>query len=400
MTDATVQTIEPKTLESIRTVANIGSGTMGHATALQFAVAGYPVKLVDCSEELLKRGMEHIRADAEEFAQAGLLRAEDTVDDVLSRISTYTDYENGVSDADFIIESIVEKLDVKQSVWQQIEQYAPVDAIFATNTSGLGPTAIQSVLKHPERFVVAHFWNPAHLMPLVEVVPGKDTAPEVVDTTFDLMASIGKKPAKIKKESLGFVGNRMQLALLREAFNIINEGIADAETVDTVVTVWDDAGISSAPWPAPIWADWTRSTTSAPTCSKTWITAPNRALCWLGKCRMGTLAQKPAVVSTNGKAKTDNALSASATNSSCNSWRRTLLLRTLTASPSNTPTYRYDDCGQGNDYPPAIVTAITKPTYFHAIYKPYIVLAADSPYRRPRHTAFAFGRISPTVRLQ
>lgn len=93
MTDATVQTIEPKTLESIRTVANIGSGTMGHATALQFAVAGYPVKLVDCSEELLKRGMEHIRADAEEFAQAGLLRAEDTVDDVLSRISTYTDYE-------------------------------------------------------------------------------------------------------------------------------------------------------------------------------------------------------------------------------------------------------------------------------------------------------------------
>lgn len=84
MTDATVQTIEPKTLESIRTVANIGSGTMGHATALQFAVAGYPVKLVDCSEELLKRGIECIRADAEEFAQAGLLRAEDTVDDVLS----------------------------------------------------------------------------------------------------------------------------------------------------------------------------------------------------------------------------------------------------------------------------------------------------------------------------
>lgn len=82
---------------------------------------------------------------------------------------------------------------------------------------------------------MAHFWNPGHLMPLVEVVPGKDTAPEVVDTTFDLMASIGKKPAKIKKESLGFVGNRMQLALLREAFNIINEGIADAETVDTVV---------------------------------------------------------------------------------------------------------------------------------------------------------------------
>lgn len=405
MTDATVQTIEPKTLESIRTVANIGSGTMGHATALQFAVAGYPVKLVDCSEELLKRGMEHIRADAEEFAQAGLLRAEDTVDDVLSRISTYTDYENGVSDADFIIESIVEKLDVKQSVWQQIEQYAPVDAIFATNTSGLGPTAIQSVLKHPERFVVAHFWNPAHLMPLVEVVPGKDTAPEVVDTTFDLMASIGKKPAKIKKESLGFVGNRMQLALLREAFNIINEGIADAETVDTVVRYslgrrWNLVGPVASADLGGLDTFYNISTYLF----KDMDNGTEPSLCWLGKCRMGTLAQKPAVVSTNGKAKTDNALSASATNSSCNSWRRTLLLRTLTASPSNTPTYRYDDCGydcgQGNDYPPAIVTAITKPTYFHAIYKPYIVLAADSPYRRPRHTAFAFGRISPTIRLQ
>ena len=344
MTDATVQTIEPKTLESIRTVANIGSGTMGHATALQFAVAGYPVKLVDCSEELLKRGMEHIRADAEEFAQAGLLRAEDTVDDVLSRISTYTDYENGVSDADFIIESIVEKLDVKQSVWQQIEQYAPVDTIFATNTSGLGPTAIQSVLKHPERFVVAHFWNPAHLMPLVEVVPGKDTAPEVVDTTFDLMASIGKKPAKIKRnlwDSWATVcnwrccarrstssmkasrrGNRRHCGSLQFGTTLESRrprGQRDLGGLDTFYNI-----------STYLFKDMDNGT--------------EPSLCWLGKCRMGTLAQKPAVVSTNGKAKTDNALSASATNSSCNSWRRTLLLRTLTASPSNTPTYRYDDC--------------------------------------------------------
>lgn len=88
---------------------------------------------------------------------------------------------------------------------------------------------------HPERFVVAHFWNPAQLMPLVEVVPGEKTDPKVVDITFDLMAKIGKKPAKIKKESLGFVGNRLQLAVLREAFHIVQQGIADAATVDDVM---------------------------------------------------------------------------------------------------------------------------------------------------------------------
>ena len=88
---------------------------------------------------------------------------------------------------------------------------------------------------HPERFVVAHFWNPAQLMPLVEVVPGEKTDPKVVDITFDLMAKIGKKPAKIKKESLGFVGNRLQLAVLREAFYIVQQGIADAATVDDVM---------------------------------------------------------------------------------------------------------------------------------------------------------------------
>ena len=222
-------------VRDIRTIANIGSGTMGHATALQFAVAGYPVKLVDCLQELLDAGMARIRSDAEEFAQAGLLAQGEGVEDVLSRITTYTDYEHGAAGADFIIESIVEKRDVKQRVWSEIEQYAPEDAIFATNTSGLSPTAIQSVLKHPERLVVAHFWNPAQLMPLVEVVPGESTAEEVEEATFELMRKIGKKPAKIRKESLGFVGNRLQLAVLREAFNIMNEGIADAETIDTVV---------------------------------------------------------------------------------------------------------------------------------------------------------------------
>lgn len=223
------------TVEDIKTIANVGTGTMGHAIALQFALAGYPVHLVGRGEASLDKSMKAIRSDAEDFAEAGLLKAGDTVDTVLARITGYADYASGVADVDFVIESVAENLDIKKSVWAEVEHAAPKDAILSTNTSGLSPTALQSVMGHPERFVVAHFWNPAQLMPLVEVVPGEKTDPKVVDITFDLMAKIGKKPAKIKKESLGFVGNRLQLAVLREAFHIVQQGIADAATVDDVM---------------------------------------------------------------------------------------------------------------------------------------------------------------------
>lgn len=175
-----------ETVDDIKTIANVGTGTMGHAITLQFALAGYPVHLVGRGEASLEKAMKAIRSDAEDFAEAGLLKDGDTVDAVLARITGYADYASGVADVDFVIESVAENLDIKKSVW-------------------------------------------------VEVVPGEKTDPKVVDITFDLMAKIGKKPAKIKKESLGFVGNRLQLAVLREAFYIVQQGIADAATVDDVM---------------------------------------------------------------------------------------------------------------------------------------------------------------------
>ena len=129
--------------------------------------------------------MKAIRSDAEDFAEAGLLKDGDTLDAVLARITGYADYASGVADVDFVIESVAENLDIKKSVWAEVEHAAPKDAILSTNTSGLSPTALQSVLKKPERFVEAHFWNPAQLMPLVEVVPGvqpshrKQAAPQL-----------------------------------------------------------------------------------------------------------------------------------------------------------------------------------------------------------------------------
>ena len=191
-------------IEDMTTVGAIGSGTMGHAIALEFAIHGYQVHLVDQSDRLLDHGLDLIRADASEFASHGLLKEGEDVDDVLSRVSPFTDYHEALAGVGYVTESVAENMDVKHEVWLKAEEAASTDAIFATNTSGLSPTKIASVLAHPERFLVAHYWNPAHPMPLVEVVPG-------------------------------FVGNRIQMAVLREAFHIVEEGIASAEDVDAIV---------------------------------------------------------------------------------------------------------------------------------------------------------------------
>ena len=220
-------------LTDIKTITNVGAGTMGHATALQFALAGYPVRLYDHSQAGLQHGQAAIAHDLKTFQGAGLLNEEPEA--ILSQITLTTDLAAACRDTDFVIESIVEDQQVKQQVWQEIEQQVSPETILATNTSGLSPTVLQSVLTHPERFVVAHFWNPAQLMPLVEVVPGKQTSQTTVDLTVALMNKIGKHAVPLKKEALGFVGNRIQLAVLREAFHIVAEGIASPEAVDDII---------------------------------------------------------------------------------------------------------------------------------------------------------------------
>lgn len=220
-------------ISKIKTIGNIGAGTMGHATALQFAMHGYQVNVLDTSQEALDNGLNGIKHDISVFQNAGIL-SEDA-NSILNRLTFTTDYQSALTTADFVIESVVEKLSIKQLVWQEAEKYVSDHTIMATNTSGLSPTEIQSKLAHPERFVVAHFWNPAQLMPLVEVVPGKDTDSQTVATTVALMNHIDKHAVPLTKESLGFVGNRIQLAVLREAFHIVNENIATPEAVDDII---------------------------------------------------------------------------------------------------------------------------------------------------------------------
>lgn len=221
-------------LNKIKNICNLGTGTMGFGTALLFAKCGYNVRMFGRSDASIQRGMKNIKAALKLYQENDLVKQSE-IDAILGRITGCTTLKDVAKDADFVIESVAEDLEVKRKTWKEMEDYVRPDVIFATNTSGLSPTEISSVLTHKGRFVVAHFWNPPYLIPLVEVVPGKWTSEAAVDTTWKLMEKIGKKPVALKKEAYGFVGNRLQLALLREALYIVESGIATQEAVDTAV---------------------------------------------------------------------------------------------------------------------------------------------------------------------
>ncbi|RYD04114.1 hypothetical protein N752_16155 [Desulforamulus aquiferis] len=220
--------------KEIKTICNLGTGNMGFGTALMFALSGYQVKMFGRSEESIKRGFKNIRAALETYRINGLVQ-EVKIPEIMSRIEGVTTLQEAAVGTDFVIESIAENLHIKQQVFTELETYCSPKTIFATNTSGLSPTAIAEPLKFKDRFIVAHFWNPPHLMPLVEVVPGLHTTQQTVDIACQLMELIGKKPVLLNNEALGFIGNRLQLALLREAFYIVEAGIASKEAVDTAV---------------------------------------------------------------------------------------------------------------------------------------------------------------------
>ncbi|MGV3722218.1 MAG: 3-hydroxyacyl-CoA dehydrogenase family protein, partial [Actinomycetota bacterium] len=136
---------------------------------------------------------------------------------------------------ELVIEAVSENLELKRALFREIGDYAPKDAVLASNTSSFVPSLLSAAAGRPERFLVAHYWNPAHLIPLVELVPSSETAPEVVEALCALYERLGKKPVVVRKEVLGFIGNRLQFALLREALSLVESGVATPEDIDTVV---------------------------------------------------------------------------------------------------------------------------------------------------------------------
>jgi len=207
-------------------VAIIGAGMMGKMVAFVLSLQ-YQVLVYDIAPQDVHAG---IREQCAELVTKGAL-SETELEERLARIRFTTDM-NLVSDADIVIEAVFEDMELKRKIFAELEEICRPDAIFCTNTSVMSPSEISRDLKHRERFCATHFWNPAHLIPLVEVVMSDATSEETAQVVMDILAGVGKKPVLCKKDVPGFIANRLQHALWREAIYMVQEGIADAKTVD------------------------------------------------------------------------------------------------------------------------------------------------------------------------
>lgn len=214
----------------IKKVVVIGAGMMGNALAQVFA-SNPDLDVVLRTRQLKDDRYVPIEKNLDIMIARGAATEEEKKN-IISRIRFETDLKTATADADFVIECAPEVMETKQDLFAELEGYTRPDCIYATNTSVMSPTEISAKCKHKERVVGAHFWNPGHLIPLVEVVKSNYTTDEVMDATMKLMTDCGKKPVYCKKDVPGFVANRLQHALWREAFYMVQEGIADAKTVD------------------------------------------------------------------------------------------------------------------------------------------------------------------------
>ena len=215
---------------TIKKVTVLGSGLMGNGLALVFA------KDEETQVTLRSRSMKNdpladIRANLDILIEKNAMTAE-KAGGILSRIAFTDDMEKALKDADFVIECVPEDMELKQNLFRDIEPLCKDTCILATNTSVMSITEIAAKLKDKRRFVGAHFWNPPYLIPLVEVVKGEETSEETMDITYDYLKKIGKKPVKCLKDVQGFIANRLQHAIWREALYIVEAGIAEARTVD------------------------------------------------------------------------------------------------------------------------------------------------------------------------
>ncbi len=220
-------------MKEVKNVVICGAGMMGNMIALVFSSCpDFNITVWNRREKPCK---EVIQANLEQLRDKGII-TDDEIKARLDRISfVFPDKGEEFKNADLIIECVAEEMETKQNLFAELEGICREDCIFATNTSVMSPTEIGSKCAHKERVVGTHFWNPGHLIPLVEVVKTESTTEDVMQATIDALTRAGKKPIYCKKDVPGFVANRMQHALWREAISIVEQGIADPKTVDDAV---------------------------------------------------------------------------------------------------------------------------------------------------------------------
>ncbi|WP_085994146.1 3-hydroxyacyl-CoA dehydrogenase family protein [Oceanobacillus senegalensis] len=213
----------------------LGAGTMGHGITQLYAQAGYDVYMYDIKDEILEKAVTRISNNLDMLIQENPM-TEPEKEKTLKRISTSTDLKEAVGGARFVTEAVSENLTIKFDLFKQLEEVAEDDTIIASNTSTFSIHQLSKGLQRTDRLIITHFFNPAHLVPLVEVVKGPETSQNMIDRTVEVLQNIGKKPVVLKKDIPGLIANRLQAALVREAYYLLDNDIADAEDIDLAVT--------------------------------------------------------------------------------------------------------------------------------------------------------------------
>ncbi|ELZ83032.1 3-hydroxyacyl-CoA dehydrogenase [Haloferax elongans ATCC BAA-1513] len=219
-------------VDDINSITVLGAGNMGHGIAEVAALAGYDVVLRDIKEEFVQKGYDQIEWSLDKLAENDRI-SQDDADAALDRVTPVVDLEESVADADVVIEAVPEKMSIKKEVYTELEEYAPEHTIFATNTSSLSITDLSEVTERPEHFCGMHFFNPPVRMDLVEVISGAHTDDETLDVIEDLAEEMGKTPVRVRKDSPGFIVNRILVPLMNEAAWIVHSGDATMAEVDS-----------------------------------------------------------------------------------------------------------------------------------------------------------------------
>jgi 3-hydroxybutyryl-CoA dehydrogenase len=229
------------TLDSIKTVAVIGTGTMGQGIAQVCAANGFKVLIYDVQSEVLIKGINSIRKSLEVLVEKGKISV-DQKNSTLANIESVSDFRQ--LNAELVIEAVVEKLDVKQKIFAELEKFSAKDCILASNTSSIQITQIAASLKNPERFGGLHFFNPAPVMKLVEVIQGAATSTETMSLLSDFSKKVGKQPVVVQ-DSPGFIVNRVARHFYVESLKVLEEGVADFKTIDALMR---SAGFKMGPF--------------------------------------------------------------------------------------------------------------------------------------------------------
>jgi len=221
-------------IEGIKTIGIVGAGLMGHGIAQVFGTKGYKINLYDKDHEVLKNALSRIRKNLQAFRELKLSKGADG-DRCLRNINLCRDVPDLCRGVDVVIEAVSENVKVKQLVFAELERFVSQEAILCTNTSGITIGKISENLQFRNRVVGTHFWNPPHIVPCVEVIKSEYTSETAFQTIVDLMKKAGKEPVRVLKDIPGFLGNRLQNALFREALSLCQKGVADPEDIDRVV---------------------------------------------------------------------------------------------------------------------------------------------------------------------